>query len=160
MVWFRRVYIPVAVITVLTILTVPASAQAQVTYSLAGVETAATSTQGTFVGVAKSADDIGTFGAVVLHDPLSDPAPSVTGGSFAIDGQLRDLQGVITGGQIERQGGSCRKETFTVTGQVLLANGLGQFEVTLTHYGTRVLGGGCVTFFATIEGLITFTLTP
>jgi hypothetical protein len=36
----------------------------------------------------------------------------------------------------------------------------GDFEVTLTHYGQRVRGGGCVTFFATVEGLITFTLTP
>lgn len=52
------------------------------------------------------------------------------------------------------------------TGQVMLVeNGVptgefGDFEVTLTHYGRRVPGGGCVTFFATVEGLITFTLTP
>ncbi len=36
--------------------------------------------------------------------------------------------------------------------------GSGVFGVTLTHYGFRVPGGGCVTFFATVEGLITVTL--
>ena len=52
-----------------------------------------------------------------------------------------------------------------MTGNVALVEGgiptgeFGVFEVTLTHYGQRVRGGGCVTFFATIEGLITFTLT-
>ena len=72
---------------------------------------------------------------------------------------MRDLEGSITGGQIVRLGGSCRRETFSVTGHVLLPTGeFGDFEVMLTHYGRRVPGGGCVTFFATVEGLITFTL--
>jgi hypothetical protein len=129
------------------------------------VETAATSIQGTFVGIAISADDFGTWGAVVLHQPLDDTA-LITGGSFAVDGQLRNLQGVISDGEVVRLTGSCRKETFDVTGHVMLfedgipTGDFGDFEVTLTHYGRRVPGGGCVTFFATIEGQITFTLTP
>jgi hypothetical protein len=74
---------------------------------------------------------------------------------------VRDVLGFITGGEILRLGGSCRKETFAVTGDVLLAGGgFGEFHVRLTHYGFGLPGGGCFTFFATVEGLITFTLPP
>jgi len=147
----------VSVATALTVFTTPASAQSQVTYSLAGVETAATSTQGTFAGVAFS-DDFATWAAVIQHEELDDTA-SITGGTFALNGSVRDLQGIITDGEIVRLTGSCRKETFAVTGDVLLVGGgSGEFNVTLTHYGRRVPGGKCVTFFATVEGLITFTL--
>jgi hypothetical protein len=166
MVRFRRLYVAAAVTAALTIFAASASAQSQVTYSLAGVETAATSTQGTFVGIAVSPDDFGTFGAVVLHTPLNETS-LINGGTFAIDGQLRNLQGVISDdGEIVRLRGSCSRETFSVTGHVVLFEGgvptgeFGDFEVKLTHYGRRVAGFGCVTFFATIEGLITFTLTP
>ena len=160
MVCFRRAFIAAMVVAAFTMLAAPASAQAQVvTYSLAGIETAATSTEGTFVGVAISPDDFGTFAALVVHDPLDDDV-AITDGAFAINGQVRDLQGVITGGEIVRLGGSCRRETFNVTGHVLLATGdVGEFQVKLTHYGQRTAGGGCVTFFATVEGFITFTLT-
>jgi hypothetical protein len=72
----------------------------QVTYSLAGVEIAATSTQGTFVGVATSPDDFGTWQAVVVHEPLDDNV-LVTGGVFAVDGQVRNLEGLISDGNIE-----------------------------------------------------------
>jgi hypothetical protein len=164
MVWFRRVSMAVAVSAVLTVVTAPASAQS-VTYSLAGVETAATSTEGTFVGVAVSAYDFGTWGALVIHEPLDDTA-LITDGSFVVDGQVRNLQGLISYGEIVRLTSSCRREMFDVTGHVILLEGgiptgdVGDFEVTLTHYGRRLPGGGCVTFFATVEGLITFTLTP
>jgi len=165
MVCFRRVFMAAAVTAALTGLATSASAQSQITYALAGVETAATSTQGTFVGIALSHDDFGTWGAVVLHEPLDDSVP-ITGGSFAIDGKVRHLEGVISDGDVVRLAGSCRKETFDVTGHVMLfqdgvpTDDFGDFEVTLTHYGFRTSGGGCVTYFATIEGLITFTLTP
>ena len=162
---FRRLFMAVGVAAALTVFTVPAWAQSQVTYSLAGVETAATSTEGTFVGVALARDDFGTWGAVIDHTQLSDPAPIVTGGVFAINGQARDVQGVITGGTITRLGGSCRKETFAVIGEVALVDGSGapnggsgEFHVTLTHYGRRGPGGQCVTFFATVDGFISLTL--
>lgn len=160
----RRVYVAVAITAALTLLASPASAQSQVTYALAGVEIAFTSQQGTFVGIAIGPDDVGTWGATVVHQPLDDNVP-ITGGTFALDGEARNLAGVISDGEIVRLGGSCRKETFNVSGHVLLyqdgvASGdFGDFEVTLTHYGRRVSGGGCVIFFATIEGLITFTQT-
>jgi len=162
MVWFRRLCMAVGVTAALTVFAAPASAQ--VTYALAGVETAATSTQGTFVGVALAPDDFGTWGAVIVHDQLSSPAPQLTGGGFAIDGQVRDLQGIITGGTITRLGGTCRKEAFAVAGDVLVVEGgfptggLGEFNVKLTHYGFRLPTGGCFTYFATVEGLITFAL--
>jgi len=154
--------VAVAVTAALAVFAAPASAQSPVTYSLAGVETAATPTQGTFVGVAVSPDDFGTWRAVILHERLADTA-EITGGTFVLDGQVRNLEGLILDGDIVRLTGSCRRETFNVTGHVMLfQDGLptgefGAFEVTLTHYGQRVPGVGCVTFFATVEGLITFT---
>jgi len=165
MVWFRKVLAAAAVLAALTVFSAPASAQSQVTYSLAGVETAATSTQGTFVGIAISPDDFGSWGAVVLHTPLNETS-LINGGTFAIDAQLRNLEGVISDGDIVRLSGSCSRETFSVTGHVVLFQGgvptgeFGDFDVKLTHYGRRLPGFGCVTFFATIEGVITFTLTP
>ena len=63
MVWFNRAFVALVVTAGLTVLAAPASAQTEVTYSLAGVETAATSTQGTFVGVAITLDDFGLWGA-------------------------------------------------------------------------------------------------
>jgi hypothetical protein len=95
---------------------------------------------------------------VIQHELLSDPAPLVTGGTFSINGQV-DLHGDITGGTITRLGGTCRKEAFAVTGGVLLdGGGSGVFGVKLTHYGFRLPTGGCFTFFATVEGGITFLL--
>jgi hypothetical protein len=159
MVCFRRSCLAIGVTVALTIFTTPAWAQSsQVIYSLAGVETAATSTQGTFAGVALSPDDFATWAAVIQHEELGGTA-LITGGTFALDGHVRDLQGIITGGEIVRLTSSCRKETFAVTGDVLLdGGGSGEFNGTLTHYGRRVPGGNCVTFFATVEGLFTFTL--
>jgi hypothetical protein len=157
MIWFRRLCMAVGVTAALAVFAAPASAQ--VTYALAGVETAATPTQGTFVGVAWSPDDFGTWAAVIQHTPLADIA-LITGGGFAIDGQVRDLQGIILpGGTIVRlPGSSCRKETFAVSGEVLLDDfvTVGEFDVKLTHYGLRVPGGACFTFFATVEGGIMF----
>jgi hypothetical protein len=155
MVWFRRLCMAVGVTAALTFFAAPASAQ--VTYALAGVETAATPTQGTFVGVALSPDDFGTWGAVILHDQLDSADPKLTGGTFAINGQVRDLQGIILGGTIQSLGGTCRKEAFDVEGVVaLVTGGSGLFKVKLTHYGFRVPWGGCFTYFATVEGGIGF----
>jgi hypothetical protein len=161
MVWFRRLCMAVGVTAALTVVAAPASAQ---TYALAGVEIEATSTQGTFVGFALAPDDYGTWGAVIGHtgfDSFGDA--TIIGGYFAIDGQVRDLEGTIrTGGTIESRSGFCRKETFEVTGQVdVYGGGTGDFNVTLTHYGFRVPWGGCFTYFATVEGGIGFpTLEP
>src|SRR4030095_2667495 len=112
--WFRRADIAVTVGAALTVLAAPASAQSQVTYALAGVEIGATSTQGMFVGVTISPDDFGTWQAVILHEPLDDTA-LITGGTFAIDGQVRNLQGLISAGEILRLTGSPRQAAFHLT---------------------------------------------
>jgi len=156
MVWFRRLCMAVGVTAALTVFAAPASAQ--VAYALGGVEIAAEETVGTFFGVAKSHDDIGTWWAVIVHEPLDDLV-LITDGEFAIDGQVRDLHGSITAGTIEKlPGGSCSKERFAVTGEVLLDDSVtvGGFNVTLTHYGFSLPGGGCFTFFATVKGGIFF----
>jgi CBS domain-containing protein len=155
---FRRLCVSASVSAALTLFSSTAWAQSHVTYSVAGVEIAATSTEGTFTGVAVSSDDFASWAAVIQHEELDDTA-SIIGGTLAFNGGVRDLQGIFTGGEIVRVTGSCRKETFTVTGDLLLVGGgSGEFNVTLTHYGRRVPGGNCVTFFATVEGLVTFTL--
>ena len=164
MVWFRRLCMAVGVTAALTVFAAPASAQ--VAYALAGVETAATPTQGTFVGVALAADDFGTWWAVIPHTEFDafGNATITQGGRFAINGQVRDLQGdILPGGTIFRVGGTCRKETFDVTGPVVLDDPVtfGAFHVKLTHYGFRLPTGGCFTYFATVEGGIVFpTLQP
>jgi hypothetical protein len=168
MVWFRRVWMAVGVIAALTVSTAAASAQTVVTYSLAGVETGFTATSSSFAGVASSDDgDFALWQAVVERTPFDGNGDAtITGGSFQLDGRARNLQGVISNdGVILRQTSTCRRETFTVAGHVDLVDetgvptgGFGDFDVTLTHHRRRVPGGQCVTVFATVEGLVTFTL--
>ena len=51
MIWLRTAPVAVALVAAHTAIPASALAQSSVTYSLAGIETGATSTQGTFVGV-------------------------------------------------------------------------------------------------------------
>ena len=136
-----------------------AAAQTTVTYAVAGVQTGVTDTSSSFVGVAFGDDgDFAWWQADVERTSLDEPIPEITGGTFQLDGHLRDLFGGFTGGTIIRQPSSCRRETFVVTGVVALEGGVvGAFDLTLTHYGLRV-GGRCITYFATVEGLVAFSL--
>jgi len=52
-----------------------------------------------------------------------DDSALITGGSFAVDDQVRNLQGLISDGEIVRLTSSYRKETFDVTGHVILFQG-------------------------------------
>jgi hypothetical protein len=129
---------------------------------VAGVETAATSTQGTFVGVAISPDDFGTWSAVIVHEPLADTA-EITGSTFVLDGpgaQPRRLDPRCTTDRLLPQGDVQRDRPRDALRERNPTGEFGDFEVTLTHYGRRVPGFGCVTFLATVEGLITFTPSP
>jgi hypothetical protein len=132
-----------------------------VTYSVAGVQTAVTDTSSSFVGVAFGTDgDLAWWLADVERTPL-DPQPAfITGGTFQLDGHLRDVVGTFSdGGLIIREPtSSCRKETFAVVGVLDLEGGVGEgfFDLTLTHYRLRV-GAQCITYFATVEGLVAFT---
>ena len=156
-----------AIITAVGITTVPAVALATstVSYAVSGIEYAATPTVGWFAGGAVAPDDFGTWHAMVVHGPLPTNrggTASVTGGSFALDGQTRDLAGAIDGGTITLlTTSSCRKQTYSVTGHLTLApSGTGEaaFAMLLSHYRFRLFGR-CITYAATIQGSVTFQLS-
>lgn len=144
-----------------------AAASTTITYAIAGVETAATETSGTFAGVAVASDDYGTWLATIDHARLSTSSPwttSITGGPFRYDGVVRDITGTFTGGTLTQKTGfrGCMTQTFDVSGTMTLtapSSGRGEFTATLTHYRKWVPGGGCVTFAASVSGTVTFTGT-
>lgn len=150
--WFRGMWMVVALVFALG----SVAAAEEVTYSVSGVETGFTQNSSSFVGVGFSDDDVASWQALILRIDLT----TITGGTFQLDGALRDVSGqFLPGGVIDRLPGSnCRMERFHVTGELVLGGartGIGLFDVLLTHYGKRV-GGQCVTFFATVEGAVTF----
>jgi hypothetical protein len=149
--WFRGTLMVVGLVLALG----SVAAAQEVTYSVSGVEIGFTSDPDTssFVGVAISDDDVASWQAFIQRDDLT----SITGGTFELDGALRQISGVFDGGVIDRLPGSnCRMEKFHVTGELVLAGGgSGIFDVLLTHFGKRI-GGQCVTYFATVEGAVTF----
>ena len=139
---------------------VSAEAAAQtVTYSVAGVQTAVEDTSSSFVGVAFGTDgDLAWWQADVNRTPLDPQPASIIGGTFQLDGHLREIVGTFRNGLILREStSSCRRETFAVTGLLDVEGGEGFFDLTLTHYRLRV-GAQCITYFATVEGLVAFTL--
>src|SRR6266581_1071830 len=98
----------------------PATALAttDVAYAVSGFEYAATPTVGSFAGVAVAADDFATWKATVVHDPLPTivgTSSAITGGTVALDGQIRDLAGAIDRGTITLlTTSSCGRQTFSV----------------------------------------------
>jgi hypothetical protein len=136
------------------------------TYTVSGIEVAATSTEGTFVGSGTGSDgDSLLWRAVVVHEPLSTTTPaSITpGGSLAAlsygDG-LRTLTGTFTGGTVTydtalSSPAPCGNQVYDVEGSLNLASGAsigtGAFEVYLTHYRIRLFGR-CITVGATVSG--------
>ena len=139
-----------------------AAASPSVTYTISGVEYAATSTESRFAGVAVATDDFGSWLAVVNHTRLIGGSATITGGAFSYDGQVRDLSGAFTDGTLNQTGGfiGCVKETFAVNGELALtipAGGTGLFTATLTHYRSLIFGR-CVTYAATVKGTVAFTL--
>ena len=131
-------------------LLLPASASAQTTYSLTGVEVNAS--PATFVGVLVGQP--GTWRAVVEHGPLNG-APGgvtvITGGAFSISPLgAQTTIGNITSGQLRAGpvlGGFFCTQSFAATGS--LTNG--SFNGVLRHYGVRG-GTSCNAFFATFTG--------
>ena len=156
-----------AIITAVGITTLPAVALATTTvsYAVSGIEYAATPTVGWFAGGAVAPDDFGTWRAMVVHGPLpTNPGgtASVTGGSFALNGQTRDLAGAIDGGTITLlTTSSCGRQTYRVIGHLTLApSGTGDagFAMLLTHYRLPFFGR-CITYAATVQGSVTFQLS-
>jgi hypothetical protein len=150
----------------LTLVCVPTIALATTnTYSISGVEYAATTYVGSFAGVAVAADDYGTWKATILHDelPTVPGTAGITGGSFALDGKVRDLAGTVNSGGVITllTTSDCGKQTYSVVGSLTLAANAGWagFNAVLTHY--RIwLWGHCITYAATVKGYVAFHLTP
>jgi hypothetical protein len=152
---------------------VPAVAAASVSssYSVTGVEIAATSTEGTFVGTAVgAAGDDAVWEASVVHQVLT---PScylstggclITGGTFSlVNEQLETITGDFASGSITliSQAPGCGVQVFSVLGNLTdvstptTTGGTGIFAVTLTHFRARHRGH-CITFFAKVRGDVSF----
>lgn len=152
-----------ALVAVVAMLLVPGSATAATTYrdQVKGFEYSATPTVGKFAGTA-TGQLPGAFNATVVHDLLSptvgDPV-AITGGSFALY-SFRTITGTFkAGGTITllETLPNCGNEKYRVEGPLGLASGgSGNFTVTLTHLRTPV-GGGCLTYGATVAGSLTLT---
>lgn len=172
---FRR--LTIAVSLSLALVSVPAMALAttDVTYAISGVEYAATTTVGSFAGVAVTvpAGDYGTWQATIFHDtlptttPPPNPTAKITGGSFTLDGKVRDLAGTITSGSITQTEGftGCGRQTYNVVGTLTPAAGTitafvtASFGAVLTHYRIWLWWvRQCKTYAATVKGSVTFTL--
>ena len=141
----------------------PASAVAATTSSdsISGLEYAATSTQGRFVGIASGALP-GTWSVTVDHTPLGTSA-TITGADFHLatdlHGTLTAVTGDFTGGTVRQLSGftGCVSRRYAVTGVLggvgfgSGGHGTGTFAVTLTHYRTEIFGR-CVTYSASVSG--------
>jgi hypothetical protein len=148
-----------------------AAAAISPSYDVVGIETAATATQGTFVGTGLgSADDKLIWRAVVDHTALStNPATpaTITGGTLEAlsfgDG-LTPFDGTFTGGTVtfdpaRSSTAACGNQVYDVRGTLALDVGTGAFSVFLTHHRVRLLGR-CITFAATVAGAPGLTITP
>lgn len=138
------------------------AAATEVTYGLRGIEIAATSTRGTFSGVAWASDDVGTWRATVDHTVFdASRSASITGGAFTLDGARRDASGTFEpGGTVVLTSADpgCGREFFDVNGVLAVAGGgSGQFDATLTHYRASVFGR-CITYWVTVRGSVTLSL--
>jgi hypothetical protein len=137
--------------------------------SITGVEVAATSTRGTFVGAA-SGDLPGTWRAVVDHRPLprvEGGHAAVTGGSFALTTASRGSTVVIrgalprssTGITLLDAGAGCTDQTFRIRDRLIRVgpsgdrDGRGNLVAVLTHHRISVLGH-CVTVGASVQGRV------
>ena len=131
------------------------AAAQEVTYGVSGFQTGVADNFSSFVGLGSSDDrDVAVWEAEIDRIDLT----VITGGVFHLNGVLRELFGVFTGGTITAlPGGTCRMEKFAVSGDLALEDGgSGSFDVILTHYGTRI-GGQCFLYFATVQGTVRFT---
>ena len=152
--------VPIAAAAALVIS--PASAMAATSSdSISGLEYAATSTQGRFVGIASGALP-GAWSVTVDHTPLGTSAV-ITGGDFHLatrrHGTLTAVTGDFTGGTVRQLSGftGCVSRRYAVTGVLggvgfgSAGRGTGTFAVTLTHYRTKIFGQ-CVTYSASVSG--------
>jgi len=134
--------------------------------SVSGLEYAATSAQGRFVGIASGALP-GAWSVTVDHTPLGTSA-AITGGDFhlatGLDGTLTAVTGHFTAGTVRQLSGftGCVNQRYAVHGVLdevgpgAVRRGTGTFDATLTHYRTTILGQ-CLTYSASVRGLLSLT---
>jgi hypothetical protein len=163
----RRVTLFLAAIAAVAVVAAPTAAGSSYQDSISGIEVAATSSQGSFDGVA-SGSLPGYWSAVIDHTTLS-PNATITGGSFAlttyVNGAFAQVQGVFTGGTVtlENPTAQCTNQYFAVVGTLgsvgvgSAGTGTGSFDVTLTHYRKSIFGY-CVTYAASVSGSLTLQL--
>jgi len=139
------------------------STAASSSYDVRGIEVAATSTEGTFVGAGSgSTGDALFWKAVVDHTPLS-PDATITGGSLTARSAgargLGALHGTFTGGTVTYDAArssraSCGTQVYEVVGRLSIsrgaATGTGTFHAYLTHHRLSLLGR-CITYGATVS---------
>ena len=153
----------VPIVTAATLLISPAAAMAASASadSVSGLEYAATSTQGRFVGIASGALP-GAWSVTVDHTPLGTSA-AITGGDFhlatRLDGTLTTVTGDFTAGTVRQLSGftGCASQRYAVHGVLdhvgsgASRRGTGTLNATLTHYRTKIFGH-CVTYSARVSG--------
>jgi len=134
--------------------------------SVSGLEYAATSAQGRFVGIASGALP-GAWSVTVDHTPLGTSA-AITGGDFhlatGLDGTLTAVTGHFTAGTVRQLSGftGCVNQRYAVHGVLdevgpgAVRRGTGTFDATLTHYRTTILGQ-CLTYSASVRGSLSLT---
>ena len=142
------------------------------TDTITGVEVAASSTQGTFVGIA-SGQIPGLWQAVVDHDSLPQTVGSsaaINGGTFALTTRINDQPATVdgalaynaTGITMLKAGTGCKSQKFQITddltgvGMGAVGTGTGTISAVLTHYRARLFGH-CVTYAASVAGSITLS---
>jgi hypothetical protein len=168
---WRSLRLVVALALFAIIVPIVAAASVSSSYSVTGVEIAATSTQGTFVGTALGVNgDEAVWEAVVAHQALtpgcylSSGGCSITGGTFSlVNEQVETITGDFASGSINliSQAPGCGVQVFSVLGNLTdvstptATGGTGTFSVTLTHFRARYRGQ-CTTFFAKVSGSFSF----
>src|SRR5262249_44068496 len=153
--------------------TLPTGASALLSrhYSIEGIETAATSLQGTFVGTGTgTSGDEAVWQAIVGHEVLtpscylSSQGCLITGGTFSLVNQdVEAVNGAFASGSITliSQARGCGIQVFSVVGTLAdvttptTTGGAGTFAVTLTHFRALYFGR-CTTFFAKVSGSVSF----
>src|SRR5215469_5811363 len=140
---WRGWMVPIVAAAALVISPAAAIAAPASSDSVSGLEYAATSVQGRFVGIASGAWP-GTWSVTVDHTPLGTSA-AITGGDFHLvtrqHGTLTAVTGDFTAGTVRQLSGftGCASQRYAVHGVLghvgagAARRGTGTFNATLTH---------------------------
>jgi hypothetical protein len=147
-----------------------AAAPTSTTFLVKGAETAFTSTSASFSGTGTgTAGDRAAWRTSITRTPFSSGHSTVTGGTFAMatispNWTTDRVTGTVAGGFVQKTSGftGCTNETFAVNISLVdvatssTTGGTGNFAGQLTHHRASIFGA-CITYFATITGMVSFT---